>query len=158
MLSLPPPQSTIAFAENFLDNIKNPPKPPHTLTWKDILAEEPFEGQHWEGAYNLPPGSTVEDWDTHSGGSTPSLSPLDDSDDLGDSLSSFDSEEPMEVIPPLIKTVGNPQRGQQSYSHRREFDKLQARQYWKSDWRVDAALLNKPFNIGDASTLGMKNI
>ncbi|KAF8592572.1 hypothetical protein K439DRAFT_1610352 [Ramaria rubella] len=32
------------------------------FTWENILKEEPFEGQHWQGAYGLPGGSVVQDW------------------------------------------------------------------------------------------------
>lgn len=32
-------------------------------------------------------------------------------------------------------------------------EELQARQYWRSEWRTDAAI-EKPFDLGDASSLG----
>ena len=126
------------------------------MTWNDILSEEPFEGQHWEGVYGLPPGSTVEGWEVHSGGSSPSLSPLDDSDDLDDSLSILDSEESSRVTDfsmPMIQRTAPVPDYEGAYGHRGELEDLQAKQYWRSDWRMDICL-TRPFDIGDASTLG----
>ena len=40
-----------------MDRLRNPGKVKAGLTWADILAEEPFEGQHWEGVYGLPPSA-----------------------------------------------------------------------------------------------------
>ncbi|KAI0921184.1 hypothetical protein AcW2_006240 [Taiwanofungus camphoratus] len=155
LLSLPSSQATFAFAEQYVDEINNPPGAPSSLTWKDILAEEPFEGQHWEGVYGLPPGSTVENWEARSGESTPSLSPLDDSDDFDDFLSSPD------VLKSAETTSSLPVKANEShlpvfpasYSHREDVENLQARQYWRAEWRTDV-VSTRAFNIGDASTLG----
>lgn len=154
-LAMPPTDATLRVAEEYLENIKNPPKPPLGLTWKDILAEEPFEGQHWEGAYNLPPGSTVEDWDTHSGGSTPSLSPWDDSDDPDESLSSSDSLAPTaepDELDAAQKSISS-SHPRMAFGHRQDVEQLQARQYWRPGWRPDIPISQR-FDIGDASTLG----
>jgi len=144
-----------------MENIRNPSKPLPTLTWKDILDEEPFEGQHWEGVQGLPLGSTVENWDTHSGGSTPSLSPVDDLDDLDD----LDDSPSLLASPELLddtsaQAAATTQRVAvlrnympKYHHHRRDFEELQARQYWRADWRTDADT-TRPFDIGDASTLG----
>lgn len=154
-LAMPPTDATLRVAEEYMENIKNPPKPPLGLTWKDILAEEPFEGQHWEGAYNLPPGSTVEDWDTHSGGSTPSLSPWDDSDDPDESLSSSDSLAPTaepDQLDAAQKSISS-SHPRMAFGHRQDVEQLQARQYWRPGWRPDIPISQR-FDIGDASTLG----
>jgi gamma-tubulin complex component 5 len=156
MLSMPPTQATLSFAEMYLNNLRNPPEPPPVLTWKDILDEEPYEGQHWQGVYGLPPGSTVENWEIHSSESSPSLSPLDDLDDLDDSHSSLASPESSDDIQATVapdQSLSFPTRDPQVYHYRREFEELQARQYWKADWRMDA-MVSRPFDIGDASTLG----
>jgi hypothetical protein len=58
-LSQSPSHLTIEFAKTYLDAIINPPLPVPTLTWADILAEGPFEGEHWEGEYGLPSASVV---------------------------------------------------------------------------------------------------
>ena len=38
------------------------------------------------------------------------------------------------------------------YKHRQAFEDLQARQYWKPEWRIQADL-DRPFSLGDHSTL-----
>ncbi|KAH9002214.1 Spc98 family-domain-containing protein [Lactarius hatsudake] len=65
-LSVPPTQLTVEHAESYLVNSTTPHVASETFDWKNILDEEPFEGQHWEGVYGLPPGSTVEGWETRS--------------------------------------------------------------------------------------------
>lgn len=155
LLSAAPAESTLKYADAYVEAIKNPPEPPPSLTWKDILAEEPFEGQHWEGAYGLPSGSTVEGWEKTSDGSTPSLSPWDDdSDDLDDSDSfPYTEDTPSSPGPvELVSSYGQPNLSL-SYQHRRVVEELQARQYWREEWRTDADL-SRPFNLGDVSTLG----
>lgn len=127
------------------------------MTWKDILAEEPFEGEHWEGVYGLPPGSTVEGWETHSIESTPPLSPLgsDEFQDLERSLSSLESPfrpEPPSPVALDASTVNLPIL-HDPYSHRRDVEELQDRQYFRAGWRTDASL-TAPFDLGDAATLG----
>lgn len=140
-----------------MDRIRNPPKPATALTWKDILAEEPFEGQHWEGVYGLPPGSTVEGWETRSIESSPSLSPFEDLDDLDDSLSQISSD-PAPVSPPLSPQAArsSPRNGRAypSYSHLDTVEEIRAKQYWRSDWNINVPV-DRPFTLGDASTLGI---
>lgn len=156
-LAQPPSKSTLDHASQSLENIRNPPPPPATLTWKDILAEEPFKGEHWEGVYGLAPGSTVEGWETQSIESTPPLSPLgsDEFQDLERSLSSLESpfrpEPPSPVAPDA--TVGVLPILHDPYAHRRDVEELQARQHFRVDWRTDASL-TAPFDLGDAATLG----
>ncbi|KAG1760722.1 Spc98 family-domain-containing protein [Suillus occidentalis] len=155
LLSAAPAASTLKHADAYVEAIKNPPEPPPSLTWKDILAEEPFEGQHWEGVYGLPSGSTVEGWEKTSDGSTPSLSPWDDdSDDLDDDDSFPYTEDAPSSPDPVerVSSYGQPNLNL-SYQHRRVVEELQARQYWREEWRTDADL-TRPFNLGDASTLG----
>jgi gamma-tubulin complex component 5 len=160
LLSRPPIPSTHTCASLYLSNLSNPHTIP-TLTWKDILAEEPFEGQHWEGAYGLPLGSTVEDWEVRSGGSTPSLSPVDDDDDNDDTDSDdLLSSEPLdlskgEASPACpMKTVGSRNRtNDYRYQHRADVEILQSRQYWRPEWHTDA-VVTRAFDLGDASTLG----
>ena len=141
----------------------NPPKPSGPLTWAEILAEEPFQGQHWEGVYGLPPGSTVEGWEAQSSGSDPSLSPWEDDygrDDCSDSLSlagsvtsvRFEEDEGSLAIDggrnddDVLKDVP------EFYRHRQAFEDLQARQYWREEWRMRVDL-DRPFSFGDHSTL-----
>ncbi|KZT71569.1 hypothetical protein DAEQUDRAFT_749911 [Daedalea quercina L-15889] len=150
-LSGPPDETTLLRAQDYLDRLSNPNKPPPGLTWKAILAEEPFEGEHWEGIF---PRGTDDLLDTHSGGSTPSLSPWDDSD-IDESVSSSEvvditeAAHPRERVDGSLKTYVPP-----AYRHRQDVEDLQARQYWRTEWRTDASTA-RAFDIGDASTLGM---
>ena len=125
------------------------------MTWEAILAEEPFEGEHWEG---ILPEEKDDLLDTRSGGSTPSLSPWDDSD-LEDSISSSEVPDIADDVPPL-HSADNAQKAQLpplAYRHRQDVEDLQARQYWRSEWRTDAST-DRSFGIGDASTLGLSNL
>jgi len=119
------------------------------------LAEEPFEGQHWEGVYGLPSGSTVEGWEETSDGSTPSLSPWDEDEDDWDDNDSFPyTDDPCSSPVPVDQVSSHEQpKLNLPYHHRRVVEELQARQYWRDEWRTDADL-SRPFNLGDASTLG----
>jgi gamma-tubulin complex component 5 len=42
---------------------------------------------------------------------------------------------------------------ERTYGHRKDVEQLQARQYWRAEWRSDVALM-RAFDLGDASTLG----
>ncbi|KAJ3556821.1 hypothetical protein NM688_g1810 [Phlebia brevispora] len=166
-LSTPPEPSTLQFAELYEESRKNPQSPSAGLTWEKILAEEPFEGQHWEGVYGLPPGSVkgAEMWEAGSymsDDSTPSLSPWDGDEDSERDLAlpaygshdAYDTERSPssanlhtdEYVSPTLSAAAR-------YGYRYEVEDLQARQYWKSDWKIDAPT-NETFNIGEASTLG----
>ncbi|EKM59505.1 uncharacterized protein PHACADRAFT_191873 [Phanerochaete carnosa HHB-10118-sp] len=164
-LSRPPDSSTLRYAEYYMDLVQNPEKTKSGLTWADILAEEPFEGQHWEGAYGLPPGAVyTERESTHTDSDTsPSLSSLEDEDELEDSgdMSSrwdtgSDSELHLSTPPPQDTTLENAteqfSRSIALYSHRDEVESLHSLQYWRSDWR-DGTRDDRPFDIGDPSTL-----
>jgi gamma-tubulin complex component 5 len=154
-LSAAPVASTLKHANAYIEAIRHPPEPSPSLTWKDILAEEPFEGQHWEGVYGLPSGSTVEGWEKRSDGSTPSLSPWDDDDDDLDDDDSFSYSEdlPSSPVPAERVSCYEQSRLQLSYQHHRVVEGLQVRQYWREEWRTDVDL-SRPFNLGDPSTLG----
>ncbi|KAJ7940262.1 Spc98 family-domain-containing protein [Mycena leptocephala] len=128
--------ATLAYADTYLDGIKNPPPPPVGLTWADIFGDDPLEAE--------------------SSSSGASLSPLNSDDleldDEDDSFSSLDPEDDVPDVPTTV-TVNEPSRPPHTYAHRKEFEQLQARQYWREDyvWRGGKA---RAFDIGDASTLG----
>ncbi|GLB34196.1 putative spc97 / Spc98 family proteim [Lyophyllum shimeji] len=190
-LSNPPTPLTQHHASSILRRRAHPPSPPPVLTWASIVAEEPFEGEHWEGVYGLPPGfvrrdesqpkgfydrekeSERLDWDSR--WSTPSLSPLN-SDDLeldadqeeekrargyfDDSESSPDEDEDKEedASGRQAAVYGESAPGSvppHTYAHRREFEALQAKQYWREGWKEGVDPLGRrEFDMGDASTLG----
>ena len=157
----------------YLDSLKNPPEPAESSewTWKKILEEEPFEGDHWIGVPGGIPIAKRRDRETGEGyaddsdGSTPSLSSLDTDDDLDLEFSLSPNELPEEGLSttqmrhpsshaevaekPLYATL----------AYRREVESLKAKQYWREDWKIDERLdtaINQrgSFSIGNASTLG----
>ena len=153
-----------------MEHLKNPDGAAAKLTWAEILAEEPLEGQHWEGAYGLPPGAVKrsddwiedDDYDARSHGSTPSLSPWDDEDDFDQdrsSLSYSDGLAPDAAFPPSPSLSADAREKSilaspaARYAYRTEVEELQASQYWRPQWQSDFPT-NLPFNVGDASTLG----
>jgi gamma-tubulin complex component 5 len=158
LLSVPPTSSTVEHAENYLESSRTPRMDLVSISWKNILDEEPFEGQHWEGVYGLPPGSTVEGWETKSLDSTPPYSPLPlgGFGDLTPSLSSVDSlsesaaEDELSLNPDVnAASMANPS----SFGHRQLIEDLQRRQYWRTDWQTDASL-TPSFAIKNVSSLG----
>lgn len=151
-------------AKAYLEAIANPPSSPPTLTWADILAEEPFYGDHWEGIYPFTTTSINRErrneWD-----SEPSLSPLNSDDlvldDESDSSSSIVYDDDSKLVQtPRLEVEG---RGllisehQDRNKHRKEFEELQSRQYWRDGWHIDAPLWAQ-FDIGDPSTLGRSTL
>ncbi|KAJ7094376.1 Spc98 family-domain-containing protein [Mycena epipterygia] len=131
--------ATLAYADSYLEGIKNPPQPPPGLTWADIFGNDPLEAE--------------------SSSSSASLSPLNSDDlELDDEDDSFSSLGPEDDIPdaPLSTPANEPSRPPHTYAHRKEFEQLQARQYWRDDhvWRGDLKGKARAFDIGDASTLG----
>lgn len=139
-----------------MERIQNPPKECTPITWKEILAEEPFQGEHWRGAYGFPPGSIVETWETRND-SSDSLSTIegltrDNNDSF--SLDEFDatSEALNKIERPQMSLADATRLREEKYAHRQIVDDLVSRQYWRPDWHIDAAL-HRPFHLGDASTL-----
>ncbi|KAF8622209.1 hypothetical protein AX15_007310 [Amanita polypyramis BW_CC] len=162
-LSQPPSASTLAFAEDLVYALRNPPPAPKPLTWADILAEEPFEGEHWEGVYGMPPGivrgvsrDAADDWDT-----TPSLSPLEsyselDGDDANSSAVVSSEQQPMisETHEPETRSSESDKMvPPHTIAHRQSFENMKLRQYWRVDWRSDIEA-GREFDLRDASTLG----
>ena len=128
----------------------HPESPSRPLTWENILKEEPLEGQHWQGAFGLPDGSTIENWEQESS-SIDDLSLLDDAE-YDEDASSPDSMQ--SVFQP--ETFG----GRDSFlEHARNLpgrvimETLQDRQYWRFGWRTDVNCHQK-FDIGVPSSLG----
>ena len=156
LLSVPPTSLAVEHAETFLESSRVPHGDPVSISWKDILDEEPFEGQHWEGVYGLPPGSTVEGWESKSLDSTPPYSPLplEGLGDLTPSLSSIDSPLAIEAELSLNLDVDSSSMANtSSFGHRQLIEDLQRRQYWRTEWQTDASL-TPSFAIENASSLG----
>ncbi|KAK0467793.1 Spc98 family-domain-containing protein [Desarmillaria tabescens] len=152
-LASPPTEGTLAHASAYLTSLTETPKEPETLTWKKILEEEPFEGEHWEGVYGLPPGS-IKNWrEPDSQSDVSSVLSLDSEDlDLDDSSESLPTP-PRSPSP--LPTVDKPTHHVRvSISHRKEVEDLQSRQYWRTEWKMPIEGTKTRFDIGDASTLG----
>ncbi|KAG6897614.1 hypothetical protein C0992_013054 [Termitomyces sp. T32_za158] len=188
-LSNPPTSLTEHHASSILYNRAHPSSVPAALTWESIVAEEPFEGEHWEGVYGVPSGwvrrdetrpngfydrgveSQRLDWDSR--WSTPSLSPLNSDDleldiDQEEEKRALASSETSDTSEPesagdrdgrLMYGESAPRRSPpQTYAHRKEFEALQAKQYWREGWKRDVdPLQRRAFDMGDASTLGAKH-
>lgn len=162
---MPPDSSTLEVAQNYVDGLTHHETVKARLTWQNILAEEPFEGQHWQGAYGLPPGSVKvnEDWDIRSerSGSSSSLSSWGDDDYSEKGFSSpgysdRDLTAPSSPVEPFLECEPARTTGFSSYSYRYDIEDLQARQYWRPEWRGDAPT-DISFNVDDASTLGFSS-
>ncbi|KAF5359068.1 hypothetical protein D9758_004888 [Tetrapyrgos nigripes] len=173
-LSSSPDPSTLTYASLYLDELRNPRPPPESdaLTWKKILEEDPYEGEHWIG---VPGGLPLPGKKRHQGGehdygdldldSSPSLSPLDSDDlDLDDTESDVESGPvPEETQAPTgtgaekFSVEGDWRPLHTTHAYRKEVESLKKRQYWREDWRMDPDITVQgrgTFNIGDASTLG----
>jgi gamma-tubulin complex component 5 len=109
------------------------------------------------------------DWDSR--WSTPSLSPLNSGDLALDEESDEEVEEQLDVaaLPvaqqdgpsyyaPLFDSKGANAHPPYTYAHRREFEALQEKQYWRDGWKGDGTLVKTVFNMGDASSLGDQSI
>lgn len=147
-------------AKSYLESIRNPSPPPPALTWADILAEEPFEGEHWEGVYGFSSGSAHEKIDKDEWDSSPSLSPLN-SDDLAlddDDDDSSNYDRPSSSLSEPIFSDPRPKSSQTkppyTYQHRKQFEELRTKQYWRDDWHTDASIESR-FDIGNPSSLGL---
>jgi len=172
-LSSPPTPSTLAYASLRLNELENPTATTEsdTLTWKKILEEDPFEGEHWigvPGGIPLPGKKMRHERDDDLGDSdldsSPSLSTLD-SDERDLELDDTDSERSPsprpEAGPPSLLLGLNSTNGEislhETHAYRTEVESLKKRQYWRDDWRMDPDVTVQTrgsFDIGDASTLG----
>jgi hypothetical protein len=103
------------------------------------------------------------DWDSR--WSTPSLSPLnsgdlaldEETDDEVIDVLDVASDPVMEQVGPFLGLAEEKspyQHPPHSYAHRKGFEALQKKQYWREEWKGDGAVEKGVFSMGDASTLG----
>ncbi|PAV21033.1 hypothetical protein PNOK_0366000 [Pyrrhoderma noxium] len=164
LLSEGPTASTLIHAEDIIERSRNPSGSSSKLTWAEILKEEPFEGQHWQGAYGLPSGSIADQWEQGSHGSDSSLSPLSDSDydnredmySLSDHDESTDiTEQPSAPSSPRLQIGRMPSQEEyfsQMLQMRTFLEKLQKQQYWRQG-SSSTSNADRTFDLGDPSTL-----
>ncbi|KAF9021849.1 hypothetical protein BDZ89DRAFT_1198266 [Hymenopellis radicata] len=150
-----PESSTSTYASSYLFNLNAPPPAVEVLTWKKILEDDPFEGEHWEGVYGMPPGSIKNQREPDSDSDASSLWSLH-SDDIDIERSSDSLPTPPRSPSPTSSPAFTPSLPdiRLSVLHRKEVEDLQARQYWRSDWRMPVQGMSTRFDIGNASTLG----
>lgn len=154
------------------------------MTWAAILAEEPFEGEHWEGVYGLPPGYVRQagtdkeeqrhkkesglfegekGWNSH--WSTPSLSPLNSGDLALDEDSDDNVGDGSDIASDPVREEDRSSFGLaegshaythplHTYTHRKEFEALQEKQYWREGWKGAGTVAKTVFSMDDVSTLG----
>jgi gamma-tubulin complex component 5 len=80
-----------------------------------------------------------------------------DSDDEVGNQSDVASDPAREQDRSLFGLVGEQTPYKQpphTYAHRREFEALQEKQYWREEWKGDGFVEKRVFSMGDASTLG----
>lgn len=145
-LSSPPVSSTLAHAEIILTTERSVLEEAPELTWKRIMEEEPFEGEHWE---EIGPSN-------RSSRSTPSYGSDSDSDDLrsrhseNSTLSTLSREScshhhdiATPPTPPISEALRN----------RMTVEDLQGKQYWRADWRGDLNL-DATFRLAEPASFG----
>jgi hypothetical protein len=136
----------------YLDELRHPPPPAGTLSWADIFAAEPLTGQHWAGAYGLPPGARADadaDDDSSDASSGAFALERDLELDLTPPDSDFDTASSADEAAPLPDVTA---RVHEAYAHRKAVEALERRQYWRAD--VKSAQAARAFDLGDPSTLG----
>ncbi|THH11716.1 hypothetical protein EW145_g475 [Phellinidium pouzarii] len=165
LLSSPPSTSTLELADDVVERTSNTLSTSSALTWADILKEEPFEGQHWQGAYGMPPGSMAEQWEGEGSSDSSTLSPVSDSssmDALSEVFSVFDTSASVDLSvrsitspPPRMRTSQystQEERVAESLRLRNELETLQGQQYWRNSWHTDAEI-ERDFYLSEPSTL-----
>ncbi|KAF9026550.1 hypothetical protein BDZ89DRAFT_1134734 [Hymenopellis radicata] len=146
-----PESSTSTYASSYLFNLNAPPPAVEVLTWKKILEDDPFEGEHWEGVYGMPPGSIKNQREPDSDSDASSLWSLHSDERSSDSLPTPPRSPSPTSSPAFTPSLPDIRL---SVLHRKEVEDLQARQYWRSDWRMPVQGMSTRFDIGNASTLG----
>jgi gamma-tubulin complex component 5 len=143
-LSSPPAPSTLAHAEIILTMEKSALEDRPELTWKRIMEEEPFEGEHWE---DIGISSRRR--------STPSSGSESDSDDTRSrsedsrvtTVSHESSSGHRNTVTPLTPPINKALR------NRMIVEELQNNQCWRADWRGDMTL-DAPFRLADPASFG----
>ncbi|CUA77915.1 hypothetical protein RSOLAG22IIIB_06868 [Rhizoctonia solani] len=154
-LSQPPTNATHDYAYDSLREIHEPPPEPKDF-WKQVLEEEPLEGEHWKTPWD------DEDWDAKSLSSHPSmelesresLSSAESTDE--DQASRFKGNQDQEVEgPPNPFSYADLSQQNTLNEAHGLYESLCADQYWRSQYVNDAARrVGKKFNVNDPATLG----
>src|SRR5258708_20779876 len=128
------------------------------LVFEQIMMEEPFEGQHWEGAYGLPIGWTVEGYETMVP-SSPSDSSFDDWS-MDSKLVCCERSDTSAHSIPLPSTLLVTSDNSTEVEDESRLSMLDAKTRMESlirsqYWRKEAKLIEvRAFDLGIPSTLG----
>ncbi|KAJ1308357.1 hypothetical protein OPQ81_004066 [Rhizoctonia solani] len=159
-LSQPPTNATHDYAYGFLTEVHEPPPEPKDF-WKQVLEEEPLEGEHWKTPWD------DEDWDAKSLSSHPSME-LESRESLSSMESTGEDEGEDEASPiesnhdaeeeegplNLFSSIHPSQQKTLNNAHNL-YEALCADQYWRPQYVNDAARrVGKEFNVNDPATLG----
>lgn len=128
------------------------------LVFEKIMIEEPFEGQHWEGAFGLPIGWTVEGYETMVP-SSPSDSSFDDWSMDSKLVRNDKSDISTSPIPhsSTLLITSDDSTGDEDESRmvmidaRTRTEALIRSQYWRKDAKLTET---RAFDLGIPSTLG----
>jgi gamma-tubulin complex component 5 len=148
---------TYVHAAVYLERQRYPNGPPEeALTWKNILQEEPLEGQHWEGAYGLPVGATKEGWEIRNAYDSSESDPSDFGDfeiplksrgeqkpNIGPPLSSHDESE--------LSDDGE----SENFNAKIVMEEVRRLQYWRASTATPEPIAGPVFDLGHPSSLGM---
>ncbi|KAG8860524.1 hypothetical protein FRB96_003778 [Tulasnella sp. 330] len=142
-VSMPLSNATHEAARNILHAIHNPPPEAKPLTWADIVADEPFEGQHWDMI------------SSHSTSSDESWSDDDRTKDTLHAIIDF-PDTPSSQDPTFQSTESSGESEGEDLPLKdlgaSLVETLRREQYWTEGWRSDIDV-SKPFHMGDPSTL-----
>ncbi|KAF8528848.1 Spc98 family-domain-containing protein [Hysterangium stoloniferum] len=157
-LSAAPAVITHSRAEDIASGRLDREPPEKTLSWEDILQDEPFEGQHWQGAYGLAPGNVLQDWVTETSASEDLSSLISaEYEEPTTSSESSDSYNVWGNMKPALSIHDFVGQKTASMESRKVVEALRGRQYWTSD-RYPVPFGPSHFDIGKPSTLGRHSI
>ncbi|ELU38370.1 spc97/spc98 family domain-containing protein [Rhizoctonia solani AG-1 IA] len=153
-LSQPPTNTTHDYAYDLLREVHAPPPEPKDF-WKQVLEEEPLEGEHWKTPWD------DEDWDTKTLSSHPSMelesreslsSPEPAAEDRASLIESNEGDED-EGRPNPFSYADFTQQRTLNDAHNL-YEALCADQYWRPRYVNEAARrAEKEFNVNDPATL-----
>ncbi|GJJ07361.1 hypothetical protein Clacol_001563 [Clathrus columnatus] len=161
-LSSSPDKPTLAYAL-YISQRTDPEQSKVESTWLKILNEEPFEGQHWEGAYGLPSGSIVKTWDSENSETDLSFEESDDCKYQADTSSGSD-DDPNEIKSrPIPDSLAHkiPSLSNKALENRFTVQKISSLQYWNG-MRPQSSQdpqfnLNRPWTLGPISDRILKS-
>ncbi|CCO30051.1 hypothetical protein BN14_04075 [Rhizoctonia solani AG-1 IB] len=154
-LSQPPTNTTHDYAYDLLTEVHAPPPEPKDF-WKQVLEEEPLEGDHWKTPWD------DDDWDARTLSSHPSMelesrgsvSSPESSRENEASVIENNEEEEVKGPPNPFSYMGTSHQHNLNDAHN-VYEALCADQYWRPQYVNDAAKrAEKEFNVNDPATLG----